>query len=159
MVIGFTKRRWIEYENMTLPGENSFTINIPVDTLRTAERVHPMLFRLQMSSGPNSAIVNPIIEETNEDFDAIFGSRMSVGAPIIQEFDLVAEMDTIEPLVISIINDFIPEEEECFTIRIFPIDVPGRRELFVCNEDGSNATNHFCEITVCIKDDDGRSDL
>ena len=37
-----------------------------------------------------------------------------------------------------------------------PVDVPGRRELFTCNEDDSGAINYFCQTEICIEDDDGR---
>ena len=53
-------------------------------------------------------------------------------------------------------NDIIPEEIECYTIRIFPVDVPGRCELFTCNEDNAGADSYFCEHTICIEDDDGK---
>ena len=42
------------------------------------------------------------------------------------------------------------------SIRIFPVDIPGRRELFTCNEDVVGADNYFCEHTICIEDADGR---
>ena len=61
----------------------------------------------------------------------------------------------IFPLV-AIRNDFIPEEKECFTIRIIQVDVPGRKELFTCKEDNAGADSYFCDHTICIEDDDGR---
>ena len=53
-------------------------------------------------------------------------------------------------------DDRRPEDRECFTIRIFIVDVPGRRELFTCNEDDSGADNYFCQTEICIEDDDGK---
>ena len=142
-------------ENETLPGEDFFSIDIGVATLRTAEREHPMVFRLQ-SGG--TAIVEPGGSLENPLLDAVFGTRdqMDDDAPIQQEFDLERLVAVIPSLPAEIRNDLRPEEEECFTIRIFPVDVPGRRELFDCNEDDSGATNFFCETTICICDDDGR---
>ena len=55
----------------------------------------------------------------------------------------------------NIRNDFEPEDEECFSIRIIPVHILGRFELFSCNEDDSDASNYFCETTICIEDDDG----
>ena len=64
--------------------------------------------------------------------------------------------DTIPPLITYIRDDRRPEDEECFTIRVLPVDVPGRRELFTCNEDDAGAINYFCQTEICIEDDDGR---
>ena len=63
--------------------------------------------------------------------------------------------DTIQPLITFIRNDFRVEDQECFTIRVFPLDIPGRLELFACNEDVVGATNYFCLTEVSIEDDDG----
>ena len=133
-----------------VPGEDFFLIDIGVATLRTAEREHPMIFRLQ-SGG--TAIVEPGGSELDPLFDASFGTRdeNDEEAPIQQEFDLECLIATIEPLPALIRDDFRPEDEECFTIRIFPVDVPGRRELFQCNETDSEDGNFFCETTICIK--------
>ena len=152
MLIGFTQRFRTVSESNALEGEDLFTIHIDVATLTTAEREHPMIFRLQ-SRG--TAIVEPGNDIQNKLFDAVFGNRLYHG-PIQEEFNLEHLVTTIPPLQAQIRDDLRPEEEECFTIRIFPVDVPGRRELFVCNEDGSNATNYFCETTICILDDNGR---
>ena len=54
----------------------------------------------------------------------------------------------------TIRNDFFIEEEECFTIGIFNQEVPGGLQ-FTCS-DGIDATNFFCEHTICIEDDDGK---
>ena len=71
-------------------------------------------------------------------------------------FVLEALEDTIPPLTTFIRDDRRPEDEECFTISIVPVDVLGRRELFACNEDDSGEGNYFCQHTICIMDDDGR---
>ena len=135
-------------------GEDAILIDIEAATLRTAEREHPMVFRLQ-SGG--TAIVDSICDPTIIPLlDACFGNRQEHEAPIQEEFDLEHLVATIPSLRADIRDDLRPEDEECFTIRIFPVDIPGRRELFFCNEDENGATNFFCETTICIKDDDGR---
>ena len=63
--------------------------------------------------------------------------------------------DTIQPLITYIRNDFRVEDQECFTIRVLPYDIYGRRELFDCYEDIVGAPNYFCLTEVCIEDDDG----
>ena len=153
MIFGFNIRRQTVKENAQ-PGEDIFLLPIPLDTLRTAEREHPMIFRLQEAS--SSAIVEPIGDVVNPLYDVIFGTRNNIGDPIEEFFILDALEATIPSLTTFIRNDLRPEDEECFTIRVFPVDVPGRRELFTCNEDDSGEDNYFCQHTICIEDDDGR---
>ena len=152
MVIGFIQRIRTVAESQVSEGEDLLPINIDVATLRSAEREHPMVFRLQ-SGG--TAIVEPANDIQNELFDALFGVRLVSDTPIQVEFDLERLVAVIPPLSADIRDDLRHEDEECFTIRIFPVDVPGRRELFDCNEDEDGATNFFCETTICICDDDG----
>ena len=113
-----------------------------------------MVFRIQ-SGG--TAIVEPMNDIQTPLFDALFGTRLQPGAPIQIEFDLERLVAIIPSLPAQIREDFRPEDEECFTIRIFPIDVPGRLQLFDCNEDDTSAINFFCETTICILDNDGIS--
>ena len=153
MVIGFTQRIRTVGENEAPEGEDVLPVNINVATLRKAERQHPMVFRLQ-SGG--TAIVEPRNDVRNELFDALFGIRPMPGAPIQEEFDLEQLVAVIPPRQADIRNDLRPEDEECFTIRIFPVDVEGRRELFDCYEDDDEQDNFFCETTICIGNDDGR---
>ena len=150
MFIGFTQRFHTVSES---DGEYNFPIDIPVATLRTSEREHPMVFRL-LSGG--TAIVEPYSGRINIFFDALFGTRDEPGAFLSEYYDMKRLADTIESRYLEIRNDLRPEDEECFTMRIFPIDVPSRPELFSCNEDDSGATNYFCATTICIEDDDGR---
>ena len=80
----------------------------------------------------------------------------SVGDPTGNLIILEALEDTIPSDTTFIRDDVRPEDEECFTIRVIPVDVSGRRELFTCNEDDSGAINYFCQTEICIEDDDGR---
>ena len=153
-IIGFTTMTAYVSENNTYPGGDVWLLPIEVATVRTAEREHPMIFRVQEAS--SSAIVEPIGAVANPLYDAIFGTRDNIGEPIEEFFNLEALQDTIPSLTTFIRNDRRPEDEECFTIRIHPVDAPGRRELFACNEDDSGADNYFCQHTICIMDDDGR---
>ena len=141
-------------ENNTYPGGDVWLLPIEVATVRTAEREHPMNFRLQEAS--SLAIVEPIGDVVNQLYDALFGTRDNIGEPIEEFFNLEALEDTIPSLTTFIRNDLRPEDEECFTISILPVDFIGRRELFACNEDDSGADNYFCQHTICIMDDDGR---
>ena len=66
-------------------------------------------------------------------YDARFG--IVVEDPI-EQVDFLAPGETlITSLVTEMINDFIPENEECYSIRS---DILGLRELFSCDySDGS----------------------
>ena len=122
-------------------------------TLRIAERVYSMVFRLQ-SRG--TAVVEPRGDlADNPLLDAAFGTRTERDAPIQEEFDLEQLEATIPPLTVEIRDDFRSEDEECFTIRIFAVYFQGHRNLLTCNEDDFGATNYFCETTTCIMDNDG----
>ena len=139
MIIGFTQRTQRVSESMALPGEESFPLPIHVATLRTAEREYSLIFRLQVSS--SSANVEPIGEVVNPLYDARFGTRDNIDYPIKVFFVLEALQDTISPLTTFIRNDLRPEDEECFTILISPVDIPGDHVLFNCNYDDSVADN------------------
>ena len=153
MIIGFTERHRTVSESMAPSGVDTFPLLIGVATLRTAEREHPVNFRLQEARNAN---VEPLGAVEDPLYDATFATRDTIGDPIEEFFVLEALDDTISPLITFIRNDLRIEEVECFTIRIFPVDVPGRSELFSCNEDGVGATNYFCETEICIEDDDGK---
>ena len=153
MVIGFTEERQCIPEDL-IPGVNEFPVLIELAILTVSEREYRMLFRL-LASGAANVVSFASFFET--DFDARFGG---------EEADPIEEIDFLDPgenMVTSrrtqIINDFTPEDEECFTIQISPIDIPGLRELFMCDfVDMSTTppTNYSCEHTICIKDDDGK---
>ena len=153
MIIGFTSRTVYVPENAQ-PGFDVWLLTIEVATVRTAERQHPMIFRVQGAS--SSAIVEPIGAVVDPLYDATFGTRDTIRDPIEVFIVLEALQDTISPLTTFIRDDLRPEDQECFTIRIIPVDVPGRRYLFTCNEDDSGATNYFCQAEICIENDDGR---
>ena len=153
MIIGFTERIQNVSEGQR-GAVDLFTLQINVSSVRTAEREHPMLFRLLEAS--TNATIEPLIAESNI-FDATFGGRANPLDPLQETRDLFPGERIISPLLqTSIRNDFVSEDPlKCYTIRILPVDVPGRRELFTCNDDSAMADNFFCEHTICITDDDG----
>ena len=133
-----------------MPGVALFQLEIDVESVRTAEREHPMVFRLQEAS--TNATVETLVAASPV-FDATFGQRENPDDPITEPRDLAPGTRTIVPLFTAITNDLIPEELECYTIRIIPVNFPGRRELFECNKDSAMAANYFCEHTICILDE------
>ena len=153
MIIGFTQRIRTVSEGRE-GAVDLFQLQIFVSSLRSAERVHPMVFRILESR--TNATAETLIP-TSIIYDATFGRRDTPDDPIEDLWDLQPGERTFSQPLIAIRNDFIPEEKECFAIGIFPIDVNGRRELFTCNEDSAGADSYFCEHTICIEDDDGKS--
>ena len=153
MIIGFTERIQTVSEGQE-GAFDFFQLQIIVSSLRPSEREHPMLFGIVESR--TNATVETLLPASIV-FDATFGFRQDPDDPIEDIRDLpLGERTISSPLLTLISNDLIPEEIECYTIRIFPVDVPGRRELFTCNEDNAGADSYFCEHTICIEDDDGK---
>ena len=153
MVIGFTEERQYVSEN-ELPGVSGFVVFIEPNTLRVSEREHRMLFQL-FASG--TATVVSFASFSGTDFDARFGGIE--GDPIEVRDYLDPGEDMVRPRRIEIVNDLITEDEECFTIQVSPINIPGLRELFICDfvdMSTSPPCNYYCEHTMCIKDDDGK---
>ena len=153
MVIGFTQRIRTVSENSSFQEQNNFTINIDIATLRVSEREQQMIFRLEPGG---TAIVEPFNNDTNPLLDTLFGSRLGPDDPLEEFVSMEPLEDSIPSPRVTIIGDFRAEAEECFTIRLIPVNVPGRCELFSCNEDGSREDNYFCETTICIEDFNGR---
>ena len=135
-------------------GVDEFPLSIDVAILRVSERQHRMLYRV-LSSGTATVVSFAFFD--NLDFDARFGSVQA--DPIEQEDQLLPLRDSIFPLQTAIRNDFVPEDEECYSIQISPIDIPGLRELFICDFVDTSSTppmSFFCEHTICIEDGDSK---
>ena len=62
MIIGFTKRRRRVSEGDALSGEDTFPLPIPLATLRTAEREHPMDIRPFGGSAIVELITNSMMQ-------------------------------------------------------------------------------------------------
>ena len=152
MVIGFTERRRTVSEGL-FPDSDEFPLEIDVATLRVSEREHQMLYRV-LSSG--TATVVSLDFRDNLDYDARFGAMQA--DPIVQRDQLLPGRDSIDPLPTAIRNDFVPEDEECYSIQISSIDIPGLREVFTCDFVDLSSTppmSFFCDHTICIANDDG----
>ena len=152
MIIGFTTRSQTVSEGDASPGSDFNRLTIDVDTERTSERVHIIVFRHCESAG--TAIVQSNVMRRDPLFDAIFGNQDN--DPLEERFPLLPGESEIPSRVTEVLNDFRPEDEECYTIGIFTTDVGGARELFDCNDDNDMADNFFCLHTICIINDDGR---
>ena len=138
-----------------VPGTDEFPLQIDVATLRESEIEYQILYRV-LSSGTATVVSFSFL--TNANYDARFGAIE--GDPIEEIVSLLPGDNAVRPLRTNIANDFIPENEECFSIQIIPIEILGRRELFMCDFVDTSSTpprNFFCRHTICIEDDDGKS--
>ena len=151
-MIGFNHRVQTVSESLVPSSDDLEIVSIAISASRRAQRDHLMVFRYEEST--STAVVEPANDVSNPLFDAVFGFRVSPDDPIEEQYILQSGEHEIPSLRVSIRNEFNIEEEECFTINIFPVDVPGRTDLFSCNEDSIGATNYFCKHTICITDDD-----
>ena len=152
MIIGFTTRSQTVSEGDAPPNSDFNRLMIPVATERTSERVHTIVFRHLESA--STAIVQSNVIQRNPSFDAIFGNEDN--DPLEERFPLQPGESDIPSRVTEVLNDFRPEDDECYTIGIFTTDQTGSRELFDCNDDVDMADNFFCLHTICITNDDGR---
>ena len=147
MIIGFTQRRQNVSEGAVL-GTETFRLSINVATERQSEREHEMIFT---HLGGTATVVS--FAYLTSDYDARFSSEEI--DPLTQFDSLLPLASTVRSIQIEIRNDFITEAHECFTIGISPSFSEGARDLFMCNPD--TASNLFCKHTICINDDDGKS--
>ena len=90
----------------------------------------------------------------NPSYDALFGISYDPEDPL-EDARVISPGETAlrGEVIVNIRNDFVIEEEECFTIGIFNEEVPDSVQ-FTCNDE-DDATNFFCQHTICIEDDDG----
>ena len=149
MIIGFTNRSTIVFENDTDFGRYSFQILIGVHFSRPSEVVHNIVFRL-LESASTATVEFERMAGVDALFGTVDGDPIVVKRPLNPE-DTFTEDRRTPSLPVTIINDFIFEDEECFSIKITTEDVFGHREVFKCDDD----IGYFCTYTVCILDDDG----
>ena len=152
MIIGFTNRSQTVSEGDAPTGSDFNRLTIGIATKRISERNHTILFRHLESR--STAIVQNNVLQRNPLFDAIFGNEDN--DPIEERFPLLPGETVIPPRVTEVLNDFRPEDDECYTIGIFTTDQTGARDLLTCNDDDDMADDFFCLHTICITNDDGR---
>ena len=151
MVIGFSERFQTVLES-DFPVQH-FGLQVDIITLRTAEKEYHMDIYVEEYS--STATVGPY-NETNSHIDVNFASRNNPDDPLTWHVSVPPGTSIIDPVTVFIRDDVIPEDEECFTLRIFPSDIPGTRDVFTCNVDAADAMSYFCFHTICITDDDGK---
>ena len=151
-IIGFTQRSQTVSEADGQPGLDLFT-PISIHASRAVDRDY--IFVLRVLEDISTAIVEGVNIPLSPFTDALFGIRSEIGDRAIEETRVIPTGD-VEPLggliFAQIRNEFRIEDQECFTIQIFPEETSNN---FSCNEDAVNATDFFCLHTICIEDDDG----
>lgn len=146
MVIGFAHRRQNVSESDHPPLTVTFTIPINVTSLRASEVEYDVQFHIQ-TIGQTASVE----AKFSADSDALIGHRNTANEPLQLRHSLpIGTRALAIPLTAVIVDDFTPESQECFTVKI----VPGIHSNYQCNEDIVNPTDYFCEHTICIDDDD-----
>ena len=150
MILGFGERRQTVSEAQAPPGEDRFTIDIFIISLRTSEIIYEVGVRSVIEGQP---IIEPSDDIRNPMFDGLFGSReMNTINNLVFVEILNINMTMLPILQVTIRNDNLPEEEECFNLSIFPVNPAPMTPNFECNFAGDE---FLCEHTICIEDDDG----
>ena len=141
-------------EGNTPAGTDEFQLIINVRSQTTSESDYQVLFRWLEGSG--TAVVEAINTVFDPEYDARFGSRLEPDLPIEDSRILAAgDLELRTDLITFVRNDFVPEDQECYTLRILSPDIVILRDIFDCKEDNTNPVNFFCLHTVCIDNDDG----
>ena len=140
--IGFCRRSQTVSEADTLPFQDDFIISTCVHAMNSSDTMYNFIVHV-LETSSSTATVNASSNRVSRlmHIDAIFGTSQTLERHFISGGE-----DLFIPLRIT--NDFIPEEQECFTLQIIPPDA------LSCNEDEDNASDYFCLHTICIEDDD-----
>ena len=147
MVIGFEIRDQTVSESQAPPGMDRFPIRINIMSERGSELDYEVPLRHVDTFGEATL---EGLQPTTLVFDALFGD----GDPL-EETQILFAGDQQLQIPTFIIDDFRPENQECFSLRVFVTDTGGNvRTNFMCNEDGAG-DGFFCLHTICIIDDDG----
>ena len=143
MVIGFEIRNQTVSESQIPAGMDRFPIRINIMSERESERDYEVPLRHIDNVGEATL---EGLQPTTVIFDALFGA----GDPLQETQILFAGGQRLQ-ITTFIINDFRPEDQECFSLRVL---YPWYRWYIRCNEDGAG-DGFFCLHTICILDDDG----
>ena len=143
MILGFGERR------QTVSEADTINIDILITSLRISEIDYLVGIRSVVEGQP---IIEPLNNVQNPMFDGTFGSREENAINNLVRIENLKIDTTQFPVLQAFIrDDFLPEEEECFDLSIFPVS-PQEMINFVCNVAGDA---FLCIHTICIEDDDG----
>ena len=146
--IGFSQRiQTVSEADVVVPDEDIITVTLSITADSVASTEYKLLLQQQESN--STALVESTSDTTRTDFDALFGTRDTADQPL-KEFHALYAGEISFRTYVYIRNDFVIEEEECFTVNLSSRGVVP----FLCNDDAL-ATSFFCSHTICIEDDDG----
>ena len=151
MILGFDgRRRTVSEADEILPGEEFINVDVFITSLRRSEIAYPVGVRSVIEGQP---IIEPVGFIVNPMFDGEFGNREenTINNLLFMEV-LIVDTTTLPAIRVTIRDDNLPEDEECFDLSIFPVNPPEGVENFMCNTAGDD---FVCVHTICIEDDDG----
>ena len=137
-------------ESGAAPGFDGHDITVRISSSGSERRDFPV--RIRVTSLSASVEANNV--QFDSDFDVLFGTRLNRDDLITYDLNIAKRVFSSE-ITAFIRQDFVPEPQECFTLRISGLDSPGYRDISSCNEDSTDSTGYFCQHTICIQDDDG----
>ena len=151
MILGFSERtRTVSEGDTLISGDDQFAIDIIITSMRTSEIAYTVGTRSVIEGQP---IIEPSDNVQNPMFDGFFGTREANTINNLVHSDLLSvNTSMLPPLRVTVRDDVMLEEEECFELSIFQVDPEEMTENFVCNLAGDE---FLCEHTFCIADDDG----
>lgn len=151
ILIGFSQRVYTISEAGLREPDEGHVLLIDVHAQNTADRDYEVLLRI-LTANSTATVEGQDVFKAGPHFDAVFGVRLSEDEPIQEIRELPNGSAVLRtPLLIQIVNDFIPEDEECFIIQLSSYG----ENNFTCNDDDVNEVDYFCFHTICIEDDDG----
>ena len=159
MIIGFSRRRQFISESDAPPGTGAITLLLDIRSLRISERDHHITFYLTETCNTTVEAYNTPFGSQN--IDALFGQfEDDIDSTTIKHLEQLnfGRLTLEHTVTTTVINDFYPENLECYDIRILELDAPNNNyfDTFSCNDDAIPATeDFFCVHTICIEDDDG----
>ena len=160
MIIGFSQRRQTVSEaDRPFTQDQSFIINIDVRSMIMSEINYNITFETDSNIHVSQkANVGDIQQNNTLDHDALFGEFNTVTSHLQNILDLFSGSTVPNsPLTVTIINDFTPEPQECFSISISNVvsDTVRSRDIYKCFNEEEDVDMFFCLHEICIEDDDG----
>ena len=141
--IGFTHREQTAFEGLF---GGSFPLTITIHTDVEPETDYSVSIRpIQEIRINNVATISPFAT-ISCDADVQFGSL-----ELEEDYDIKSGQIFPTSLTVNILNDFLVEEKECFTLELLP---NSPEDIFTCSDDNDNSADYFCFHTICIEDDD-----
>ena len=159
MIIGFSQRRQTVSEaDRTFIQDQSFPISVGVMSMITSEINYNISFEAFSGNMGQKASVGDIQQKDILDYDALFGEfNHSTGNLQVTSRMFSGSTFPNSPLTVTIINDFTPEPQECFTMGIGIVipDIVRSRDVYKCFNEEEDVDTFFCLHEICIEDDDG----